>query len=109
TAVGQTYLVLTVGIGLAALNTGNNLLYLVLGLQLATIVVSGVLSEQALRRLRMRRVLPDSPHARLPFHLGWALSRPSGHTFPLAVEELHPGLEGAAGRPAWPPPPAQAV
>ena len=52
TAVGRTYLVLTVGIGLAALNTGNNLLYLVLGLQLATIVVSGILSEQCVRRLR---------------------------------------------------------
>ena len=104
TAVGRTFLVLTVGIGLAALNTGNNLLYLVLGLQLATIVVSGLLSEQALRRLRVRRVLPESPHARLPFQLGWALSRPVGHGFALSVHEMHPGLESAVGRLAWLPP-----
>ena len=104
TAVGRTFLVLTVGIGLAALNTGNNLLYLVLGLQLATIVVSGLLSEQALRRLRVRRVLPESPHARLPFQLGWALSRPVGHGFALSVHEMHPGLEGAVARLAWLPP-----
>jgi uncharacterized protein (DUF58 family) len=102
--VGRTYLVLTIGIGLAALNTGNNLLYLVLGLQLATIVVSGILSEQVVRRLRVRRVLPEAPHARLPFHLGWALSRPNGHGFALTIEELHRGLEGAAGRLSWLPP-----
>ena len=104
TPAGRSYLVLTFGVGLGALNTGNNLLYLVLGLQLATIVVSGLLSEQALRRLRVRRVLPESPHARLPFQLGWALSRPVGHGFALSVHEMHPGLESAVGRLAWLPP-----
>lgn len=104
TAVGRTYLVLTVGIGLAALNTGNNLLYLVLGLQLATIVVSGILSEQCVRQLRVRRVLPEYPHARLPFHLGWALSRPGGQAFALTVQEMHRGLEGAVGKLPWLPP-----
>ena len=34
TRAGRTYLVLCFGVGLGALNTGNNLLYLVLGLQL---------------------------------------------------------------------------
>ncbi len=39
TPLGRVFLMLTLGIGLGALNTGNNLLYLVLGLMLSTIVV----------------------------------------------------------------------
>jgi uncharacterized protein (DUF58 family) len=45
-------------VGFAALNTGNNLLYLVLSLMLAFLVLSGVLSEAALRGVRVRRRLP---------------------------------------------------
>lgn len=44
--------------GFAALNTGNNLLYLVLALMLSFLVLSGVLSEAALRGIRVRRRLP---------------------------------------------------
>ncbi len=44
--------------GFAALNTGNNLLYLVLSLMLAFLVLSGVMSESALRGIRVRRRLP---------------------------------------------------
>jgi uncharacterized protein (DUF58 family) len=50
--------VLAFGVGFAALNTGNNLLYLVLSLMLAFLVLSGVLSESALRGIRVRRQLP---------------------------------------------------
>ena len=42
----------------AALNTGNNLLYLVLSLMLAFLVLSGVLSESALRGIAVRRREP---------------------------------------------------
>ena len=49
---------LTFGVGFAALNTGNNLLYLVLSLMLAFLVLSGVMSESALRGIRVRRQLP---------------------------------------------------
>ena len=45
TRVGRTYLVITMGVGLGALNTGNNLLYLVLGFLLSLIIASGVLSS----------------------------------------------------------------
>ena len=44
--------------GFAALNTGNNLLYLVLSLMLGFLVLSGVMSESALRGIRVRRRLP---------------------------------------------------
>jgi uncharacterized protein (DUF58 family) len=58
TREGKVFLALTLGAGLAAVNTGNNLLYLVLGLMLSTLVVSGILSEQALRGVRLRRRPP---------------------------------------------------
>jgi uncharacterized protein (DUF58 family) len=59
-----------VGLGFAAVNTGNNLLYLLASLLLALIVVSGMLSEQSIRRLRVRASLPDEIHAGRPALLG---------------------------------------
>jgi uncharacterized protein (DUF58 family) len=101
TAAGRTYLVLTLGIGLGALNTGNNLLYLVLGLQLSTVVVSGILSERCVRRVQVRRLPPAAPRARSPFHLAWGLRLDRGQAFALSVAEVHPVLGSAAGRLAW--------
>ena len=58
TRAGWCFFLITFGVGFAALNTGNNLLYLVLSLMLAFLVLSGVLSEAALRGVRVRRRLP---------------------------------------------------
>lgn len=52
------FLLINLGVGFAALNTGNNLLYLVLSLLLAFLTLSGILSESALRGLEVRRTLP---------------------------------------------------
>ncbi|MCA9531204.1 MAG: DUF58 domain-containing protein [Myxococcales bacterium] len=49
----------TIGVGAAAVNTGNNLLYLLLGLLLSLVLANGVLSDLALRRVRLRRRLPQ--------------------------------------------------
>jgi uncharacterized protein (DUF58 family) len=51
--------VLTFGVAFAALNTGNNLLYLMLSLMLAFLPLSGVFSEAALRGVRIPRRLPE--------------------------------------------------
>ncbi len=67
TREGWYYFFFTLGVGTAALNTGNNLLFLVLGLQLTAIVVSGILSELALQRLEVVRELPPDPAAGDPF------------------------------------------
>jgi uncharacterized protein (DUF58 family) len=101
TPAGRTYLVLCFGVGLGALNTGNNLLYLVLGLQLSIVVASGVLSERCVRRVEVRRLLPAAPRARSPFHLAWGLRLPKGQSFALSVAEVHPVLGAAVGRLAW--------
>ena len=63
TRAGRWYIALTLGVGAAALNTGNNLLFLVLGLLLAGILLSGFLSEWALQRIRVERRLPSSARA----------------------------------------------
>ena len=55
TRTGTLFTVGIFALGLATLNTGNNLLYLLLGALLGLIVVSGWLSEQALRGLRFVR------------------------------------------------------
>ena len=59
TRAGWLFFALTIGVGLAALNTGNNLMYMVLSLLLSFLVLSGVLSESALRGIQVRRLLPS--------------------------------------------------
>jgi uncharacterized protein (DUF58 family) len=54
------FLLFSGAVGLAAINTGNNLLYLLLAMMLSLIVVSGILSEQCIKQLVLRRRLP--PH-----------------------------------------------
>jgi uncharacterized protein (DUF58 family) len=66
TREGKFFTFVTFGVGVAAINTGNNLLYLVLGLLLSLIVLSGVLSEISLRSLTFRRRLPRRAFAGAP-------------------------------------------
>jgi uncharacterized protein (DUF58 family) len=58
TREGKFFVGITLGVGFAAINTGNNLLYLLLGLLLALIIVSGLMSEASLRNLTVTRRLP---------------------------------------------------
>lgn len=59
TTEGIRFLLLTLAVAIAALNTGNNLFYLLLAMMLSLIVLSGLLSEQCVRRLEFHRHLPD--------------------------------------------------
>jgi uncharacterized protein (DUF58 family) len=58
TREGKFFVGITLGVGFAAINTGNNLLYLLLGMLLALIVVSGAMSDLSLRDLTVVRRLP---------------------------------------------------
>jgi uncharacterized protein (DUF58 family) len=58
TREGKFFVGITLGVGFAAINTANNLLYLLLGMLLALIVVSGIMSEFSLRDLTVVRRLP---------------------------------------------------
>jgi uncharacterized protein (DUF58 family) len=52
TRFGAFYILFAIGVGAAAINTGNNLLYLILGILLGFIVISGFLSDSGLWGIR---------------------------------------------------------
>jgi uncharacterized protein (DUF58 family) len=81
------------GIGAAAMNTGNNLLYLVFGMLLGLIVASGVLSEISLRRLDVRRHVPARIFAGRSFLMGIGLANRKRRfpSFSVEVEDLIEG------------------
>jgi uncharacterized protein (DUF58 family) len=55
-----------VGLGVAAVNTGNNLAYLLCSMLLALIIVSGMLSDLTIRGLHVTVTVPDAIHATQP-------------------------------------------
>lgn len=59
TREGRAFLATTLGVGLAAVNTGNNLLFLVFGFMMSLIVLSGVMNNIVLRGVRVERSLPE--------------------------------------------------
>ena len=66
TGVGIIYVVSVLLIGVAALNTGNNLLYVIVAAMLAAILVSGVASAIVLRELELDVRLPEQVFAGRP-------------------------------------------
>jgi uncharacterized protein (DUF58 family) len=81
--------VIIFGVGFAALNTGNNLLYLVLSLMLAFLALSGVLSETALRGIRVQRRLPRELYAGAQNPVQLEISNDQRHipAFAIVVED----------------------
>ncbi len=67
TRQGKMYTAVTLGVGLAAVNTENNLLFLVLGLMLGLIIVSGIMSELTLMGLQIERRLDRHAEAGIIF------------------------------------------
>lgn len=63
TREGKIYFGIIVLIAVAALNTGNNLLFLVVAAMLAAVVVSGIASAQILRRLELDVTFPGHAFA----------------------------------------------
>ena len=98
TREGRAYLGFTIAVGIAAINTGNNLLYLILGLLLAGVVLSGVLSELCIRHLSAVRRLPTEVRAGRP---SWVEIDLSGGVAPFvsfAVEVRDVTDRGVAGK-----------
>ena len=58
TREGWWFLAVLFFIGLAAINTGNNLLYLVVATLLSLIIISGIMSEVTLKGVKVRRRVP---------------------------------------------------
>lgn len=99
TREGKAVIAISIGLGVAAVNTGNNLLYLVFGISLALILISGVLSEA-----NLRGVLADPVSGLRPM-AGRALStvltvRSTRRRFPAFSIEAWPLIDTAESRPA---------
>lgn len=90
TREGRYFVAISIGIGLAAINTGNNLLYLLLGWLLSVIIASGVLSEQVLRGLRIQRRPPPRVFAGQPFLMEISVenTKRSLASYSIEVEDL---------------------
>lgn len=66
TKEGLTFLVLSLFVGFAALNTGNNLLYLTFGMMLSFIAASGIISMINLSRIEVKFDPPEDVFALTP-------------------------------------------
>jgi uncharacterized protein (DUF58 family) len=90
TREGRYFIAITVGIGLAAINTGNNLLFLVLGWMLSVIIASGVLSNVSMRGLLVSRRPPRRIFARRPFLMEIAVKNRKAKlaSYSIEVEDL---------------------
>jgi uncharacterized protein (DUF58 family) len=74
TREGLGFIMILIGVGLGAINTGNNLLYLILAMCCSFIVVSGILSEMSLKKLSVQGEAPAYLYAREPGALELKLS-----------------------------------
>ncbi len=93
TRLGWFFLFVTLGLGLAAINTENNLMYLALGLLLALIAASGLLSEMSLRGLSVGAVHPPDPVEGRPFLFEIVVENGKRRlpSFAVSVEEIAEG------------------
>ena len=66
TRAGIIYIIITVAIGIPALNTGNNLLYIIVAAMLGAILVSGITSAAVLHDLELDVHLPEHVFACRP-------------------------------------------
>ena len=66
TREGMAYIVIVLMIGIAALNTGNNLLFIIVSAMLGAFVVSGIASAGMLRNLELDAALPNHIFAKRP-------------------------------------------
>lgn len=91
TRAGKFFMLLTLGVGAGALNTGNNLLFLLLGMMLSAIIASGILSEGVLRKLRAQRRLPKRLFARTPAPGGFRIDNKKAYiSLNIELSELNP-------------------
>jgi uncharacterized protein (DUF58 family) len=96
TRAGLLFSAGALAVGLAAINTGNNLLYLILGAMLGAIVVSGWLSERTIRGLEVHRHTPRAATVEAPLGLSYRVRNSSRRVPVVSVEIREHGLQKPA-------------
>lgn len=74
TRAGWGFLLLIFFVGFAAINTANNLLYLIVGVMISLLIASFLLSEQSIENLSIERLLPEYAHAGKNFSITYRLT-----------------------------------
>ncbi len=99
---GFKFVLVTLAIGVAAINTGNNLLYLVLAMMLSFIILSGVLSEMTMRGVSASRDIPTMAVAGQPVvvRVGLTNGKRWAPSFSLAVHDVLGRAGGRGGKAA---------
>lgn len=90
TREGIIYLVAVIVITLAALNTGNNLLFIVLAAMFGSIIVSGLASAAVLRKLELDVAVPHNAFAGRPVTVRVKLTNPRFWIPSFSVKVLTP-------------------
>jgi uncharacterized protein (DUF58 family) len=95
TKEGLAYMGLVLIVGIAALNTGNNLLFIIVSSMLAAMVVSGLVAAAMLRRMEMGVGLPEHVFANTPV-LGRVTVRNQSRWWPaFSVSVVPPKVKAA--------------
>ncbi|MBI1740019.1 MAG: DUF58 domain-containing protein, partial [Candidatus Koribacter versatilis] len=102
TRPGLVYMAITVVIGIAAINTGNNLLYIVVAALLSAILFSGIASALVLRHLELDVHLPEHVFAGRPM-LARLLLRNLSRWLPSFSVRVVPSKRKATKRWRWEP------
>ncbi|HEY3242806.1 MAG TPA: DUF58 domain-containing protein [Phycisphaerae bacterium] len=77
TGNGAMFVVVAALIGVAAMAQQINLLFLLFGMCMGSLLVSGMLSGKPLRRVRIARLVPEAAVVGRPFEIRYILSNPS--------------------------------
>jgi uncharacterized protein (DUF58 family) len=100
TRAGLIYILISVVIGIAALNTGNNLLYVVVAALLSAILVSGIASALVLRSLQLDVHLPEHVFAGRPM-LARLLLRNASSWLPSFSVRVVPARRKSKSKARW--------
>jgi uncharacterized protein (DUF58 family) len=105
TIAGNWFGVLLAGVLFAAVNTANNLVYVVLGTLLTVLLVNNLLSEWNLRGLTVARRLPSEAFAGEPARGAWVVhnARARGTAWLVDLAEVGDAVRGAGHAAAVPP------
>lgn len=96
TGAGVVFTVGTLAVGFAAINTGNNLLYLLLGALLGFLVLSGWLSEQSIRKISVRRHVPVGTPVDRDVRVHYRVTNGKRYFASMALEVGEASLAGRA-------------
>lgn len=106
TASGYIYIVVTILISVAAINTGNNLLYIISSLMLALMAISGAASFFNLFFIDLSLRPPEELFAGIPARFSLTVGKRRGSSFFLTFETPYgsailPHVAGRCEQPLW--------